>query len=232
MKALTNKLLVGVVSAVSVLALAAPPALAAGLSSSFSVTPGSDTLNHTQMYTITVNNTGDVDITQVIIHAPSNLTFTGFVDLPADDGYTDSLYTYSTQTIPVGESGNYFINGLSDNANSTGYWLVQTSAGEGVQDSTAIANTLIVGEGAPVGLGSSLSDATSAITPAPSDMFGKALSVAPIVALGVLVFFFLALLRGLVSGLNKGKTKLSVGYGAGPERTDLIKGIKSGKYHG
>jgi len=229
MKALTNKLLVGVVSAISALALVAPPAFAAGDSATFTKSPDTSAKNVSHMYTISVQNTGDADITKVKIHAPSNLTFTGFVDLPADTT-SPTEYEYLTQTIPVGETGNYFISGLSSNFDSTGHFSVQVSSDVAYTVATSTDNTLVVGDGG--GVGASIGTAVAAINPTPTAMFAKALSVAPIVALGILVFFFLTLLRGLVSGLNKGKTKLSVGYGAGPERTDLIKGIKSGKYHG
>jgi len=240
-KALTNKLLVGLVSAVSALALAAPPAFASISACTYTSSPASVAVGGTQIFSFDISNgVGADDIDWVRITPPA--THFQNLNLAEASGWSGStagdVATYTGGAIAPETTSPGFIatfDADEENPHSAAAWLVQasdtgTSTGA-VTCTPTSGGTVAVTSGAPE-VGASISEAVSAINPTPEAMFSQALDIAPFIAMGILVVFFLVLLRGLVSGLNKGKTKLSVGYGAGPERTDLTKGIKSGKYHG
>jgi len=221
MNSLTNKLLVGVVSAISAVALIAPPAFASAEFST-SVSPSSHAPASDLELTVTITNTTGDDLTRLDFgFDAAYLSYISTDCLDPNNG--DGVVT--VVPLSVGSSVCHF----HVNASAPGHYLVSVFATLGGVYTGEPALDLTITSG---GVGASMGAAVSAINPTPSSMFSSVLKVAPVVALGIGVFFFLLLLRGLVSGLNKGETKLSVGYGAGPERTDLTKGIKSGKYHG
>jgi len=159
-------------------------------------------------YSISVENTGNSDINYVSIHAPSNLTFTGYVDLPAQF-VSSTNYGYSNQIIPPGGTANYFITGMSSSSDSTGYWTVDVTFDASPLAASVLSNDndLVVGAGAPEGGGGSgdsglsagLAPYLEAVTPA--SMVSAASPLAPLMIIGIIVGIGYLFLRWSVRNL-------------------------------